>query len=69
MEVENARVIDGSKFMWDGVVYETRDQAEGVQKDYSEHDFEVRLVQEGNQWLVYTRRVVTEIVLEGEAPP
>jgi ribosomal protein L11 methylase PrmA len=69
MEVENARVIDGSKFMWDGVIYETRDQAESVQKEYSEHDFEVRLVQEEDQWLLYTRRVVTEIVLEGEAPP
>jgi hypothetical protein len=30
--------------------------------------FEVELVEEESKYLLYTRRVVTEIVLEGEAP-
>ena len=64
-----AKVIDGKKFMWDGEVYESEKDAQEVKKKYEKDDFEVELVQEENQHFLYTRRVVTEIVLEGEPPP
>lgn len=54
--------------MWDGVVYETEKEAQEVKKRYADDNFEVELVEEGGKYLLYTRRVVTEIVLEGEAP-
>ncbi len=54
--------------MWDGVVYETEKEAQELKKKYEDNNFEVELVQEEEKYLLYTRRVVTEIVLEGEAP-
>ena len=64
-----SKQIDGKKFMWDGETYESEEQAKEVQKKYEEDNFEVELVQEENQFFLYSRRVVTEIVLEGEPPP
>lgn len=64
-----SKMIDGKKFMWDGAVYETETQAQEVKKKYEEDRFETRLIKEENQYFVYSRRVVTEIVLEGEPPP
>ena len=55
--------------MWDGEVYETESQAQEVKKKYEEDKFETQLIKEENQYFVYSRRVVTEIVLEGEPPP
>jgi len=58
----------GDKFMWDGELYETHEAAEVKRKKYADHDFETQLVQQEGKFLVYSRRVVTEIVLEGVAP-
>jgi hypothetical protein len=54
--------------MWDGALYETRESAEAAQCEYEGSAFETRLVEEQGAFLVYSRRLVTEIVLEGEAP-
>ena len=64
-----SKIIDGRKVMWDGVEYETEKEAQDVKKTYEDDNFEVELVEEEGKYLLYTRRVVTEIVLEGEAPP
>lgn len=63
-----SKIINKRKVMWDGVVYETEKEAQEVKKRYADDNFEVELVEEGGKYLLYTRRVVTEIVLEGEAP-
>lgn len=63
-----SKIIKGKKVMWDGVVYETEKEAQEVKKTYEEDNFEVELVEEEGKYLLYTRRVVTEIVLEGEPP-
>ena len=68
MQPENVMFREGDKFMWDGELYETHEAAEAKQKEYEDHGFETQLVEQGGKFLVYTRRVVTEIVLEGEAP-
>ncbi len=65
---DNVMFREGDKFMWDGELYETREAAEAKQKEYEAHDFETQLVEREGKFLVYSRRVVTEIVLEGEAP-
>ncbi len=67
--MDNVKTIDGKKFMWDGKEYSTSEEAGNVASEYEKSNFETRVLQEKDKHLVYTRRVVTEVVLEGEAPP
>ncbi len=64
-----SKLIKGKKFMWDGVEYGSKKEAEEVMKTYQNDGFEVELIEEEKQHFLYTRRVVTEIVVEGESPP
>ena len=64
-----SKIIDGKKFMWDGVVYESEKEAQDTMLKYKDDNFEVEMKEEEGKHLLYTRRVVTEIVVEGEAPP
>jgi len=66
---DSSRMINGKKFMWDGVVYESKEKAQEVMEKYQKDNFNVELIEEDKQYLLYTRRVVTKIVLEGEPPP
>jgi hypothetical protein len=61
-----ARIIDDKKFMWDGIEYEDEDKARIAEKEYIDKEFEVRMVKEEGKVLLFTRRVVTEIVLDGQ---
>ena len=69
---DSSKIIHGKKFMWDNVVYGSEKEAQEVVQKYQADGFEVELVEEsieeGKKYLVYTRRVVTEIVVEGEPP-
>lgn len=65
---ELASIINGKKFMWDGVVYESEKDAQDAKKTFEAEGFEVELVSIDSQPLIYTRRVVKEIVVEGEPP-
>lgn len=65
---DSSRIVNGKKFMWDGVVYPTQEEAQGVVEKYKKDNFEVEFVKEENQFLVYSRRVVKEIVVDGKAP-
>ena len=69
MAPENGRFVDGDKYMWDGAEYGSRAEAEAKAGAYAADGFQPQVVEEEGKFLVYTRRVVTEIVLEGEAPP
>ncbi|NIO20728.1 MAG: hypothetical protein GTN76_08330 [Candidatus Aenigmarchaeota archaeon] len=60
--------VNGKKFMWDGVVYESKKEAEDTMQKYKNDGFEVKLIEEEKKNLLYTRRVVTEIEVEGEPP-
>jgi hypothetical protein len=68
MEVDSVRFVDKDKYMWDGAIYETKEEAEKKKAEYEASDFETQLFEQEGKYLLYTRRVVTEIVLEGEAP-
>ncbi len=68
MAVSEALWVEGDKYMWDGAEYDSRDEAQAKASTYETDGFETQIVEEENKFLVYTRRVVTEIVLEGEAP-
>ena len=69
MALAEARWVEGDKYMWDGAEYGSRAEAEAKAGAYSADGFQTQVVEEGGKWLIYTRRVVTNIVLEGEAPP
>lgn len=57
--------FDGKKFGWDGEEYDTEDKAGAVEKDYRDKGFDVEKLTENGKTLLYTRRVVTEIVVDG----
>lgn len=59
-----ARFFEGKKFMWDGLEYDDEEKSSSVEKGYSEKGFEVRACRENGKILLYTRRVVTEVVLD-----
>jgi len=50
--------------MWDKAHYLTEAEAMEKMAQYEKEGFETQLVKEENKYLVYTRRVVTEIILE-----
>ncbi|MCJ7579906.1 MAG: hypothetical protein MUP98_05160 [Candidatus Aminicenantes bacterium] len=62
---ELSSIINGKKFMWDGITYESEKDAQEAKKTFEAEGFEVELLYKDNQSLIYTRRVVTEIVVEG----
>jgi hypothetical protein len=66
--MELARVLNGKKFMWDGRTYTDEKERGEMAQEYEDDGFEVELVEEGDEYFLFTRRVVTEIVVEGEPP-
>ena len=64
-----AEKIDGKKFMWDEGNYSTEAKAKEKMDKYEKDGFETRLVKEEGKFLVYTRRIVTEIILEEGGQP
>jgi hypothetical protein len=56
-------VSDGKKFMWDGRLYDAREDASGTAEKFQNDGFDVRIVEEGGKFLIYTRRVVKEVVV------
>ncbi|GAJ15175.1 unnamed protein product [marine sediment metagenome] len=61
--------IDGKKFMWDKGNYSTEAEAKEKMAKYEKDGFETRIVKEEGKFLVYSRRIVTEIVLEEGGQP
>ena len=64
--MELARVFDGKKFMWDGKAYTSEKEAQEIGEKYRDDGFEIELVEEENQYFLFTRRVVKEVVVEGQ---
>ena len=60
-----ARVFNGKKYMWDGRIYETKQDMKRTAEEYAKEDFEVEEVEEEGKNYLFTRRLVTEIVVEG----
>ena len=58
----NYRVIDNRKYMWDGKTYESEDEALVIASGYKKDNFDVQLLQEDGQYLIYTRRVAVSTV-------
>lgn len=62
-----SKVIDGRKYMWDGTEFESEKDANAAAEKYRSEGFEAVVVAEGG-CRVYTRRVVTDVKVEGGSP-
>jgi len=60
-----ARVFSGKKYMWDGRIYETKQDMKKTEEEYRKENFEVEEVEEEGKNYLFTRRLVTEVVVEG----
>ena len=65
--MDSFKIIDSKKYMWDGTEYDSKSTAQDKIKKYSEDKFETKLIEEGEKFFVFTRRVVTEIHIEEQA--
>jgi hypothetical protein len=66
MSPDLAIVSDGKKFMWDGQLYDNREDASRAGESYRNEDFQIKMVEEGGKFLVYTRRTVKEVVVTAQ---
>ncbi len=62
---ESHIVVESKKYMWDGETYPGASEAEAAKKKYEEDGFDVQIADKEGEIAVYTRRVVTEIVVDG----
>lgn len=62
---EKAVITNGKKYMWDGEDYQSEAAARENMEKYSKDGFETKMIEDEGKILVYTRREVTEIVVEG----
>ncbi|MGB8064465.1 MAG: hypothetical protein WCF26_21430 [Candidatus Sulfotelmatobacter sp.] len=61
-----AMISDGKKFMWDGQLYDNREEASRAAKAYQEEDFQIQLAEDGGKFLVYTRRQAKEVAVTAQ---
>ena len=57
MTIPLARKVEGKKFVWDGITYESEDQARQAVEAYEKDGFDVQLFIENDQYIVYSRRI------------
>jgi hypothetical protein len=62
--MEKVKTIDDKKLMWDGRTYKSESEANNIKAEYEKNNFETYMVQEENEYFLFTRRFVSEIVLE-----
>jgi hypothetical protein len=60
MTPSSARVVDGRKFMWDGRIYASAEEAGRATSAYAADGFETWAAEEEGSFLVYTRRLVKQ---------
>jgi len=59
----DAVFINEKKFMWDGVDFSSKEAVLDTMQAYKKNGFEVELVGEDDKLLLYTRRVVENVVV------
>ena len=66
--MDNVKFFDEKKFMWDGKTYATEAEALKIKEEYEKNNFETRKISEEDNYFLFTRRIVTEVVVEGQPP-
>ena len=60
--MELSKKINGKKYMWDGLEYVTKEEAEKKASEYAEKGFEVKIIEikeSEKKFYIYTRKVAT----------
>ena len=60
MSPDLAMIKDGKKFMWDGQPYDNKEEACRAAESYQNENFQIQMVEEGDKFLVYTRRTAQQ---------
>ena len=63
--VDKVLMDETKKFMWDGQAYEDTQAADTAAQEYEAKGFEVRRASHDSHVSLYTRRVVTDVVVDG----
>jgi len=50
--------------MWNGKTLENESELQELKAEYESNNFETQVIQEEEKYFLFTRRVVTEIVIE-----
>jgi len=58
-------LVNGKKFMWDGVDHPSKEETSEAMNKYKADGFEVEPYEEEGKTYLYTRRVVKEVVVAG----
>lgn len=64
--MENFKIVDGKKYMWDGENYPTKEAALEKEKEYQKNGFETYVLEEAGAFYLFSRRLVTEIEVAGQ---
>ncbi len=64
--MEISKIINEKKYMWDGAACPDNKSAMGVAEKYKSDGFETEIIEEDKNYYVFTRRVVKEVVVEGQ---
>jgi hypothetical protein len=59
----NLILVNGKKFMWDGIDYTSGDKTLERLNKYKANGFEVELQEEDGKTYLYTRRVVKQVTV------
>jgi len=62
--MENVKILDEKKFMWDGRTYMSEPEASTIKVEYEKNNFKTLMFQEENKHFLFTRRIVTEVKIE-----
>ena len=57
--------INEKKFMWDGIDFPSKEAVLDAMQAYKKNGFEVELLEKDEKLLLYTRRVVKDVVVQG----
>lgn len=61
-----SRIFDGKKFLWDGSTYNDEKSAFEISQKYESDGFEAKVINEEDKYFVFSRRIVKEIIVEGQ---
>ncbi len=62
----NVLTINGKKFMWDGVDFQSKEAILDAMQKYKKEGFEVETYEEDDKLFLYTRRAVKDVVITEE---
>jgi len=61
-----SKIINGKKYMWYGATYSDKKNTLDIEQKYKNDGFETEILEEDKNYYIFTRKVVKEIIIEGQ---